>query len=312
MTALAENWAVHVAHLMWQATLAGVVLLAVSRLFSSASSHLRHALLLLATLKFVLPPMLPLPVGLFSAAPPVPELTMIRDSVFAAGTRLLVVLMLIHAAGVIFMSLRLLRAAWKLRGIVRRSVAVDGIRISSEIEVPMAAGVFRPSILIPLRLAQSLSPDDLAGVIAHEAQHIRSGDVALNIFQAIVTAVWWFHPIVHLLEREGRALREERCDDSVIGAGVSEPVRYARTLLNAATAATSPAPFAAAAIAESRLSLLRRIRRIGQDGFAPRPRMGRAALLAVIIAALLLLPGLRVSDSNRIAFDHATRHALHH
>lgn len=308
MTASASSWAVHLAHALWQGTIAAAVILVVARLFRGTSPRLRHALVTIALLKFIIPPMLPLPTGIFSAAPPVPEIRTVANVVHGIDGRILVVLMLVHVAGMAFMVLRLAAAFWRLRRIRLQAADAGAFLVSDAIDVPMTTG---RAILIPRRLLDTLTADELRDVLAHEREHIRRRDVVRGMFDRFIVALWWFHPLVHVLAAEARTLREEACDDALIATGRCAPAHYARTLLRAATFAAGSTSAAAAAVAESPHALLRRVRRMAQRGFAPSARFGLAATLAVIVAAVLLLPGLRVSRGNRIAFDHATRHALH-
>lgn len=320
MTELGSNWSIHLAHALWQGTAAGLLVLAFVRLFPGTSPRLRHALVSLALLKFVLPPMLPLPTGLFSAAPPMPELRLVRDAVALDGP-VLVALMLIHAAGVVFVLARLAHEAFRLHRICRRATRggqatpsvldrqdclSSTILITDEVTVPMTTGRF---ILIPHVLYGRLTAAELGHVLAHEREHVRRRDVRTSVLQSLVAAIWWFHPLVHLLVREARMLREECCDDAV---SRDDRAGYAATLLHAASCISGPAPAAAAAIAESPHSLVPRIRRMASARYAPSPRLGLAARALVLLAALLLLPGLRVSQHNRVAFDHTHHHAPHH
>jgi D-alanyl-D-alanine endopeptidase (penicillin-binding protein 7) len=309
---LASNWAIHIAHAFWQSTFAAIIVLLLLHVFPGATPRLRHAIVVIALIKFVLPPMLPLPTGIFSAAPPVNELTLVRDAVAAVDVRILAALMLLHAGGAAIMLVRLAAEALHLRGIRRRAANAGRYLVSNEIAVPITTGVWRPAILVPAALVESLSPAELRDVLAHEEQHVRNRDVLVGMLQSLVVAVWWFHPLAHRLAGEGRALREDACDDALIAGGACDRAHYARTLLSAATLAFGRTSAAAASIAESEHSLVRRIRRIADARFAPSLRLGLAAALVVLLAALVLLPGLRVSASNRFAFDHATRHALRH
>lgn len=308
MTALASNWAIHVAHALWQATIAAAAILVILRLFRGASPRLRHALATIGLLKFVIPPMLPLPTGIFSAAPPVPELRAVRDAVHGIDERFLVVLMLVHAAGTAFVLLRLAAGLWRLRRIRLQAEDMGAYLVSDAIDVPMTTG---RGVLIPRMLLQTLSDEELRDVLAHEREHIRRRDVLRGVADSLIVALWWFHPLVHALAGEARTLREEACDDALIATGRCVPAHYARTLLRAATFAAARTPVGAAAVAESPHALLRRVRRLAERRFAPTARLGLAATLLVIFVAVLLLPGLRVSRGNRIAFDHATRHAIH-
>ena len=63
---LAENWWFYVVHAAWQAALLGLVLWSVVTLARRWPSPLRHGLLLLALIKFAIPPLVALPSGLFS------------------------------------------------------------------------------------------------------------------------------------------------------------------------------------------------------------------------------------------------------
>jgi hypothetical protein len=313
VSALAHSWATHLAHAAWQATLAGLLLLLAVRLLGSRATNLRHSLVMLATLKFVLPPMLPLPTGLFSAAPPLPELLAVRDALGSAGPGVLTALMLLHAAGTLVELARLTASAARLRGIIRRAYRHPSLPllVSSEVSVPLTAGIVHPVVVFPAHLVRELSIAELLKVLAHERQHAASRDVARNALQACVTALWWFHPMVRLLEREGRTIREERCDDALLASGEVDASSYARLLLSAAAARDAGPPFAAAAISGSPHQLLRRIRRMADPRFDPRPVPRPLVAAALLAAALLLLPGIRVSHSNHVAFDRATRQALH-
>lgn len=302
------SYGIHLAHALWQSTLAALAVLAFARIARRTSPRLRHAIVMIGIVKFAIPPMLPLPTGIFSAVPPVPELTSIRNAVFAIDWR---PVMYVHFAGIAIALIRLLLVALELHRLRSNARALGNhVFASRELAVPMTIGVFAPAILLPEALLRSLSPDELRDVIAHEMQHVRRRDVLLNWLQALLGAIWWFDPFYHLLSREARALREECCDDALVAGGAIDRVRYARTLLNAATFAGQTAP--AAGIGETTHSLLARVRRLADPRFSPRRRLGLAALVLIVAAALIVLPGLRISRSNHFAFDHATRHALGH
>ena len=66
----AATWWPYVLHATWQSALVAVVLLALVRLGRRWPAHVRYALLLIALVKFAIPPTLPLPTGLFSRLGP--------------------------------------------------------------------------------------------------------------------------------------------------------------------------------------------------------------------------------------------------
>jgi serine-type D-Ala-D-Ala endopeptidase (penicillin-binding protein 7) len=282
MTAMASNWWIHLLQAFWQATIAGAILLLLVRLIRGANPRLRHALVSLALLKFVLPPMLPLPTGIFSAAPPARE-------VWLDGSAAIALLMLVHLGGVAFMLARIAAGGWRVRRMVRNAAAADGFLLTDEVTVPITTG---RHILIPRALHATLTAAELADMLEHEREHQRRGDVRTGVLQSLVAALWWFHPLVHVLVREARDLREERCDDAVVSRR-GDRAAYARTLLRAAAFVSGETPQPAAAVAESEHGLLRRIRRLASARYVPSRRPGLAALIVLLLAALILLPGAR-------------------
>jgi beta-lactamase regulating signal transducer with metallopeptidase domain len=275
IAALASNWAIHLAHALWQSTLAAALVLALAALLRNQSPRLRHALVMIGIVKFALPPMLPMPTGIFSATPPVPELIGIRNAVGGADIRIIVVLMAAHLAGALIAVFRLgidIARLRRLRKGAEPFATERGVPIlvSRDIVTPVTTGVLGPAILLPAALARSLSPAALRDVIAHEMQHVRRRDVLLNCLQALLGALWWFHPLYRLLDRRARELREESCDDALIAGGEIDRAHYARTLLTAAAFVAERTPLSAAGIAETRHSLLVRIRRLGDLLFTRR------------------------------------------
>ena len=315
MTVLAGSWLAHLLQSLWQGTAVAVVILVVVRLFRRSDPRLRQALVGIALLKFVIPPMLPLPTGLFSVAPPAPHIApvsaLVRSAMQPEARPLLFALLLLHVTGAGFALLRLAVEVRRLRGIRARAMSQGDWLVSDEVRAPMTVGIFRPAMLLPTTLPRALTERELEDVLAHESEHVRRRDVLRNLIQELVIALWWFHPLVHRLARDSRAIREECCDDALLASGRCEKAQYARTLLQAATFAAREGR-TVAAIAESPHELLRRVRRIADRQFVPSRRLGLAAMLAIVLFALTLLPGLRISAGNRFAFDHATRHALHH
>lgn len=66
------------------------------------------------------------------------------------------------------------------------------ILISSQIEIPFAADPCY--ILIPEKLLNELSQDELEAVIAHELQHIKWMDPLLKFFYSVICSLCWWIP----------------------------------------------------------------------------------------------------------------------
>jgi beta-lactamase regulating signal transducer with metallopeptidase domain len=153
------------------------------------------------------------------------------------------------------------------------------IKLSAGASTPVAAGLFRPEILLPDRLAE---PGAAALVCRHEAQHVRRGDNLRLLLEQLAGALLWFDPLRGLLHRRLLAAREERCDaQALAGCTAAERDLYARTLLDALTQPGSSA-LAVALTGAGRSHAMARISAV----IDPRPAPPRP-LLTIAVCALL-------------------------
>jgi len=97
---------------------------------------------------------------------------------------------------------------------------------------PAAFGLLRPTVLLPAPLLDSLSPEQLELILAHELVHIRRWDALMSRLQLVVQVFWWFHPLVWWANREASRERECCCDEEVVASLGYDPARYARGLLD--------------------------------------------------------------------------------
>lgn len=103
------------------------------------------------------------------------------------------------------------------------------VRLSSQIEYPMAAGLGRPTVLIPRRLVNQLTGSELESVILHELAHIVRWDDWSKLGQKIIEALMFFNPAVFWIGRRLDLEREIACDDRVVEQ-LGKPGEYARCL----------------------------------------------------------------------------------
>src|SRR5262249_974829 len=87
----------------------------------------------------------------------------------------------------------------------------------------------RPVVVMPGGLAARLGDEELEAVMIHELIHILHRDNLMATLQMIVCGLFWFHPLVWLIDRRLLAERESGCDETVIRLG-GEPGLYARSL----------------------------------------------------------------------------------
>lgn len=98
------------------------------------------------------------------------------------------------------------------------------------IQTPVAVCLFRSAwVLIPRRYLEVISTEQLVQVLTHEGAHIIRRDPQVRLIQRLSVALWWWHPLVHLLNRQLSRAREEVCDNFVLNR--IEPTVYGTTLL---------------------------------------------------------------------------------
>ena len=103
---------------------------------------------------------------------------------------------------------------------------------SASVAVPVLWGFLRPTLLLP-EAALGWSSDRLRVVLLHELAHLRRMDGLGLMIGRIAAAIWWFHPMVWIVERSARRDCERACDDVVLASG-ERPSRYAEHLLEIA------------------------------------------------------------------------------
>jgi beta-lactamase regulating signal transducer with metallopeptidase domain len=87
---------------------------------------------------------------------------------------------------------------------------------SAAVTVPAVVGWLRPVILLPVSLLSGLTPAQIELILAHEIAHIRRHDYLVNVFQAIVETLLFYHPAVWWVSRRIREEREHCCDDLAV------------------------------------------------------------------------------------------------
>ncbi len=167
--------------------------------------------------------------------------------------------------------------------------------ISDELASPISWGLMRPVILLNTRAVEAA--DEAEAIIAHELAHVARLDWAKLLLARVVTAMFWFNPLVWLLSREAHQLREEAADDAVLGADIPD-TDYAQLLVGVARHECRGLLIGAHGVAPSKGSLARRVARVLDSGLARGPAARSfaagvfvgAAALAAPLAAITLSP----------------------
>lgn len=174
--------------------------------------------------------------------------------------------------------------------------------VSDEAHSPLSWGLLRPVILIDRDTLDE--PADAGAILAHEIAHVVRRDWAVLMLTRVAGALFWFNPLVRLLEREVVQQAEEAAD--IEAALQVEPAFYAQTLVHWAQF-SSGGLVPANSIAPTPSALARRVRAILDARRRATPSgspvtlaaIAGCTLFAVTLAALQLIPA--VAQAHEIA-----------
>ena len=122
-------------------------------------------------------------------------------------------------------------ASWqRLRSRMSTAVRLEGnVYETDRAEGPFVLGLFRPSIYLPFGLGEA----ERGHVLAHEREHIRSGDQVVKLLGFLLLCLHWFDPLVWLAYALLCRDIELACDERVVrGMAAGERADYSQALLN--------------------------------------------------------------------------------
>jgi beta-lactamase regulating signal transducer with metallopeptidase domain len=184
-----------------------------------------------------------------------------------------------------------------------RLAAPDGERlrllVSDSVPSPLSWGWRNPVILIdPDTMAEAHEAD---AILAHEVAHVARRDWPALMIARLAATLFWFNPLVWLLEREVVQQAEEAADCEA--ALCVEPTQYARTLLTLAQVNGRLIP--ANSIAPKGGALGRRVRAILDRNLRERPSGSKWTAFAAMacigiagpVAAMQLVEAARAQEA---------------
>src|SRR5687767_6021279 len=246
---------------IWQSTIVGAAAAVLALMFRNNSAQVRYWIWFAAAMKFLVPlsaisavaSRIPLPsprpgagealetaaIVFRSSAPSLSE----AESAFVIG---------IWLAGAFTVMLawwwqwRRLAAAARLsrpmtdgfvHDTLRRVERAAGVRkptliVTSSLSLePGVLGIRKPLLMWPRHLTERLGPTHIEAIVTHEVCHIVRRDNLLASAHLVVSAVFWFHPLVWWIGARLVDERERACDEYVLDV-FGEPHEYAQGILN--------------------------------------------------------------------------------
>jgi|GEM_PF-6246469 len=192
------------------------------------------------------------------------------------------------------------------RRVGRESMRAPRLLCSGSTPVPIAVGIFAPTIVLPAGFGK-WSTERLRIVLTHELTHLDRQDVLTNLLARLACLVYWFNPLVWLAARRLNLERELACDDYVLFTGES-PECYANDLVEIA-ASLKPrfqtVRLATPMATQSNLKI--RVEHLMNAELDRGLISGRTALLTTVVASMTLVLLAISSPSFGIAQDAAKK-----
>ena len=118
------------------------------------------------------------------------------------------------------------------------------LSFSVSTQTPFVYGVFKPQLVLPTNILNSLTSSQIEMLLTHELIHIKRGDLLFNILGQLFVGLFWFSPIVHVGFKAFKIDQEKSCDELVINRlSLTQSVHsYGQLLFDSALLNNKPSP----------------------------------------------------------------------
>jgi beta-lactamase regulating signal transducer with metallopeptidase domain len=183
--------------------------------------------------------------------------------------------------------------------------------VTPEAREPGVWRVFAPVVLLPTVIVSELSDEELEALMMHELGHVLRWDNLVSNLNMILCCIFWFTPIIWLIDRRLLKEREEACDEMVLCWSGTADI-YARSLRKIYRICLISHVSGLSTAGGSKLK--HRLERIQTDDTQRRfSSVHKALVTTVIIASVLLsvVAGVRPADAFVIDGNNAWVEAAH-
>ncbi len=112
---------------------------------------------------------------------------------------------------------------------IRRPVRLMTMK---DITSPALTIGIKPTVLLPSALMEKDRNQERYFALLHELTHLKRRDHLTMLWYGVLRCLWWFHPVIWLMEKPFRMDMESACDaKAVIGMSRQEKLAYAYLLL---------------------------------------------------------------------------------
>ncbi len=115
------------------------------------------------------------------------------------------------------------------------------LRIGEEGTAPAVCGLISPVIVVPRNLVPTLGSRHLRDVLFHELAHVKRYDLWVNLAQNVLQVLYFYNPLLLVINAVIRRLREEAADETVLDTIGDVDHGYTQRLADVAILTTKPA-----------------------------------------------------------------------
>src|ERR1039458_1886912 len=173
---------------------------------------------------------------------------------------------------------------------IRRFVRV---LVSDSAVSPFVFGVTHPAIMLPGKLAQSLSSEEMAALLGHEIAHLRRYDLLWCAGWRWMKALFWFHPLVWKVP-EAHSLACEEEADRVASSQMENRASYARILAQITLRVLAIPEVETQLAFNGTAQITERLRRLGKESGTWKQKHSLAAF-GLVLAIVLVSAGCNVT-----------------
>ncbi len=135
---------------------------------------------------------------------------------------------------IVISAILLFRLIWNYLNLRKRlhshSVQQDGFVKTAFINTPVAFGFFKSKVYVPIDFENKYTKVQQELLLKHETIHCNRYDPLLLIIYKFLMALFWFHPIVYVLNYYMKKDLESSCDEMVLKTS-QQLAEYAKLLL---------------------------------------------------------------------------------
>ena len=161
------------------------------------------------------------------------------------------------------------------------------VYVTENVQVPCLYGVFKTAIYLPAQRLDQLTEEQVKWIICHEECHYRQGDHIWSLLRILLTAVYWFHPLVWAAAYLSKKDAEISCDEKVLAnSNMTQKIAYGKTLICVASRDRKLSVFyLTTAVVGTKKELKNRMRKIVEEN--KYKRKAKVVLAVIMVTSVV-------------------------